>query len=60
MNLSPFDYYCDILDIVVDDENELSEKILKRQYRKLCLLYHPDRHNTSSSCNFIEISNALK
>ena len=57
--LSQFNYCCKLLDIVVDDENDLSETILKRQYRKFCLLYHPDKHNMESS-KFVEISNAYE
>ena len=58
--VSPFDYHCKVLEIVLDDENDLSERILKRQYRKFCLLYHPDKQNAVSSCKFVEISNAYE
>ncbi len=60
MNLSEYEISCKILNIVVENEDELTEVILKKQYRKCCLLYHPDKQNTTSSCKFLEISNAYE
>ncbi len=60
MNLSEYEHSCKILNIIVQNEDELTESILKKQYRKYCLLYHPDKNNTSTSCRFLEISKAYE
>jgi DnaJ-class molecular chaperone len=60
MNLSEYEESCKTLNIVVENEDELTESILKKQYRKYCLLYHPDKQNTITSCKFIEISKAYE
>jgi DnaJ-class molecular chaperone len=60
MNLSEYEKSCKILNIVVENEDELTESILKKQYRKYCLLYHPDKKNTFTSCKFLEISKAYE
>ena len=58
MNLSEYEQSCKTLNIVVENEDELTETLLKKQYRKYCLLYHPDKKNTITSCKFLEISKA--
>ena len=58
MTLSKYKEACNILNIVVDDENELTETMLKRQFHKFCLLYHPDKNNKIPSSKFLEISDA--
>jgi len=60
MNLSEYEESCKTLNIVVENEDELTESILKKQYRKYCLLYHPDKQNTITSCKFLEISKAYE
>lgn len=60
MNLTEYEQSCKILNIVVDNEDELTESTLKKQYRKYCLLYHPDKQNTFTSCKFLEISKAYE
>ena len=60
MNLSEYEESCKTLNIVVENEDELTETILKKQYRKYCLLYHPDKKNTTTSCKFLEISKAYE
>ena len=60
MNLSAYEQSCKTLNIVVENEDELTESILKKQYRKYCLLYHPDKQNTITSCKFLEISKAYE
>ena len=60
MNLSEYQESCKTLNIVVENEDELTETILKKQYRKYCLLYHPDKKNTTTSCKFLEISKAYE
>ena len=60
MNLSEYKQSCETLNIVVENEDELTESILKKQYRKYCLLYHPDKQNTMTSCKFLEISKAYE
>ena len=60
MNLTEYEESCKTLNIVVDNEDELTESILKKQYRKYCLLYHPDKQNTITSCKFLEISKAYE
>lgn len=60
MNLSEYQESCKTLNIVVENEDELTETILKKQYRKYCLLYHPDKQNTITSCKFLEISKAYE
>jgi DnaJ domain len=53
-----FQKSCNILKIV-NNEDELSESILKKHYHKLCLLYHPDKlKNTSPSTKFLEVNDA--
>lgn len=59
MTITKYEYYCNVLNIVVSDENDLSESLLKRQYHKFCLLYHPDKKNINySSRKFFEVSEA--
>ena len=60
MNLTEYKQSCETLNIVVENEDELTESILKKQYRKYCLLYHPDKQNTMTSCKFLEISKAYE
>ena len=51
--------YCSTLNIVVNNEDELTEFVLKKHYHKLCLVYHPDKLKDSSrSSKFQEINNA--
>lgn len=58
MTLSKYEDACKILNIVVYDENELTEIVLKRQYHKCCLMYHPDKNNQIQISKFLEISEA--
>jgi DnaJ-class molecular chaperone len=60
MNLSEYEQSCKILNIDIENEDELTEAILKKQYRKYCLLYHPDKQNTFTSCKFLEINKAYE
>ncbi len=53
-------YYkaCSILEI---ENNEVSVEILKKQYRRKALLYHPDKNKSPDAANkFIEINSAYE
>jgi len=51
---------CSVLNISTDNENDISSKILNRQYRKMSLLYHPDKNLDISSDKFLEINDAYQ
>lgn len=58
MEITEYEKSCNILNIVVIDENELTEKVLKKFYHKCCLNFHPDKNKEVPACKFIEIINA--
>lgn len=58
--ISNYEKSCRILNISTDNENDISSKILNRQYRKMSLLYHPDKNFNNTSEKFYEISNAYE
>lgn len=54
-----FQNSCKILKIDFENEDDLSESVLKKHYHKLCLIYHPDKlKQLSPSSDFLEVNNA--
>ena len=45
---------------ILELEPNVSDTIVKKQYKKLALLYHPDRNHEDTSDKFKEISNAYQ
>jgi hypothetical protein len=58
--ISTYEKSCCVLNISSDNENDISSKTLNRQYRKMSLLYHPDKNLKNSSDKFHEINNAYQ
>jgi DnaJ-class molecular chaperone len=50
MPISEYEKSCNILNIVVDDENDITEAMLRKSYHRCCLMYHPDKNNEVTSC----------
>lgn len=58
---SKYDKACEILNIQVENENEITEVKLTKHYRKMSLLYHPDKNKELDSTEkFREIFNSYE
>jgi len=52
---------CKILGIPEEDQYDIDEEVVKKQYRKYALLYHPDKNsNKDTAAKFVEIQNAYE
>jgi DnaJ-class molecular chaperone len=62
MNLDSWNRKTKALEILdISDTEELTESILKRQYRKMALIYHPDKNTSVDACiKFQEINDAYQ
>lgn len=58
MKISKYEISCNILNIEVEDENDITEQLLKRKYHKCCLQYHPDKNKQITSKKFLEVNDA--
>ena len=57
---SNYEKSCQILNIIIENENDISSSMLNKQYRKMSLLHHPDKNSDNTSEKFHEISNAYE
>ena len=52
---------CEILGIPEEDQYDIDEEMVKKQYRKCALLYHPDKNsNKDTAAKFVDIQNAYE
>jgi DnaJ domain len=58
MAISKYEKCCNILNIEVVDENDITESLLKKSYHKCCLKHHPDKRKDLSSSKILEIIDA--
>lgn len=58
--LSQYEYSCHVLNINVNNENEITESLLKHKYHKCCLQHHPDKNSQKTTIKFLEISCAYE